>query len=456
MEKYDKKNFIKTLIGAIIFSLSNFPITTIIGLSVYITSFIHLNQSFVTMHYGTFFQPINQISTKLIGPIGGILENKIGFHETLFLGSFLIFISLIGFYVQQNIYYFYILICIMGIGNGISIPYTKNLIMYIPKRKGFISSAIMIPNIISLAIFKFIGEKIINKEGYTLNPKKNEIFYPERICKNIEIYLMLCIIVFPILRIISMILMKKYKEKKDIQKLNNKNIENYLIGKYNNNENNEDIMKVLKNYRFWLIGGISFFATFNQHFIVATSRTFGALIGIDGKILQYLGIINSLSLITISPLFGYLSDKIGTKIILTFIIIINGLISFCFYLFIDNNLMFIILNFSMFIVFSGFLTIMNPHIMHIFGLKNSIILIGINGIFATVSNIISSCTAFIISKFYPGITIKNPYKICFLIGAFLNFISFILINYDSDVPFDYDGMQKNDLIKNKENELEEN
>ena len=214
-------------------------------------------------------------------------------------------------------------------------------------------------------------------------------------------------------------------------------------------------MKVLKNYRFWLIGGISFFATFNHHFIVATSRTFGALIGIDGKILQYLGIINSLSLITISPLFGYLSDKIGTKIILTFIIIINGLISFCFYLFIDNNLMYIILNFSIHIVFSGFLTSMNPHIMHIFGLKNSIILIGINGIFATVSNIISSCTAFIISKFYPGITIKNPYKICFLIGAFLN-ISFILINYDSDVPFDYNGMQKNDLIKNKENELEEN
>ena len=215
MKKEIKKKFIKTLIGAVIFSLSNFPMTTIIGLSVYITSFIHLKQSFVTMHYGTFFNPINQISTKIAGPIAGILEKKIGFHSTLILGSFLIFISLIGYYIQQNIYIFYILICLMGFGNGVSIPYTKNLIMYEPKRKGLISSSIMIPNIISMAIFKFLGEKIINKKGYTLNPKKNEIYYPEKICKNIQIYFILCIIIFPFLRIISMILMKKYNDDKE-------------------------------------------------------------------------------------------------------------------------------------------------------------------------------------------------------------------------------------------------
>ena len=454
MEKKDKKHFTKTLIGAIIFSLSNFPITSILGLGVYITSYIHLRQSFVTMHYGAFFLPINQISTKLVGPIAGILENKIGFHETLFLGSFLVFISLIVCYTQQNIYYFYILICIMGIGNGLSIPYTKNLIMYIPQRKGLISSAIMIPNIISLSIFKFVGEKIINKEGYTLNPEKNEIFYPERICKNIKIYFMLCIIIFPIIRLISLILMKKYDDKKEIAKINN-NIEN-LIEKNNKKENNEDIMKALKNKKYWLIVGITFFATFNQHFIVSTSRTFGALIGIDGKILQYLGIVNSLSLITISPLFGHLTDKIGTKIILSFIIILNGLISFGYSFFIDYNLMFIILNFSIHIVFSGFLTSMNPHIMHIFGLKNSIILIGINGIFGTFSNIIASITAFIISLYYPGITIKIPYKFCFLIGGFFNIIAFILVIYDSDVPFDYnDDLQKNFLGKDNGSELEE-
>jgi MFS family permease len=251
-----------------------------------------------------------------------------------------------------------------------------------------------------------------------------------------------------------MILIKKYNENNEIGKINN-NIEN-LIEKNNKKENNEDIMKALKNKKFWLIVGISFFASFNQHFIVATSRTYGALIGIDGKILQYLGIVNSLSLIIISPLFGHLTDKIGTKIILSFIIILNGLISFGFGFFIDYNLMYIILNFSIHIVFSGFLTSMNPHIMHIFGLKNSIILIGINGIFSTFSNIISSLTAFIISKYYHGTTITIPYKFCFFIGGFLNIISFILIMYDNDVPFDYnDDLQKNNLENGNETELEE-
>ena len=118
--------------------------------------------------------------------------------------------------------------------------------------------------------------------------------------------------------------------------------------------------------------------------------------------------------------------------------------------------MFIILNFSIHIVFSGFLTSMNPHIMHIFGLKNSIILIGINGIFGTFSNIIASITAFIISLYYPGITIKIPYKFCFLIGGFFNIIAFILVIYDSDVPFDYnDDLQKNYLGKDNGSELEE-
>ena len=64
MKKEIKKKFIKTLIGAVIFSLSNFPMTTIIGLSVYITSFIHLKQSFVTMHYGTFLIQLTKFQPK--------------------------------------------------------------------------------------------------------------------------------------------------------------------------------------------------------------------------------------------------------------------------------------------------------------------------------------------------------------------------------------------------------
>ena len=400
------------------------------------------------MHYGTFFGPISQISMTIVGPIAGILDEKIGFHKTLILGSSIIFISLIGIYNQQNIYFFYILLALKGIGTGICLPLPgKNLVMYIPNKKGFISSTMMIPNILLATFFGFLGEKIINRNGYTLNPKIGEQFYPDNICINIKKYFIICILVFPIGRIISLFLIKKYKNNSNNsnnikqnntnKKLENSSIEISTISENIQRQNNNSVKKALKNKRYWLIVGISFFASFSQHFIMGTSRTFGALIGINGTILQYLGIARSLSLIIISPIFGFLVDKIGSKYILTGITLLSSLISFSFGVFINETYIFIILNILECIVFSGFMTAMNPHMMHVFGIKNSIILGGINGIFGTISSVIVSFTAFTISKFYKSQFLKIPYRVCFFIVSFLDFISFILTLFDSDKPFNY-------------------
>ena len=149
------------------------------------------------MHYGTFFGSINQISTTLISCLSGILEHKIGFFNTIILGTSITLTSLFGFYYIQNIYLFYFFICLMGIGNGLCIPLPmKNLLLYIPEKKGLFSSLMMIPQVFFSSIFGFLGEKIINKNGYTLNIEKKEIFYPEYICQNIKTYFLLCIFFF--------------------------------------------------------------------------------------------------------------------------------------------------------------------------------------------------------------------------------------------------------------------
>ena len=44
-KKKAKSTFKKTLIGSLIFNLSHSPILPIMGLSVYITSYIHLKQN---------------------------------------------------------------------------------------------------------------------------------------------------------------------------------------------------------------------------------------------------------------------------------------------------------------------------------------------------------------------------------------------------------------------------
>ena len=170
---------------------------------------------------------------------------------------------------------------------------------------------------------------------------------------------------------------------------------------------------------------------------MGTSRTYGALIGIKGTILQYLGIARSLSLIIISPIFGYLVDKMGSVKILLFITLLSSLTSISFSIFINNTNIFIVLNILECIVFAGFFSSMNPHMMNVFGIKNSVILGGINGIFATISSIIVSFTSFYVSKSYIGEKIKIPYQIFFFIGGLLNFISFFLTFFDSDKEFNY-------------------
>ena len=420
-----KSNFKITLIGSIIFNLSHSPLLPIMGLSVYITSYIHLKQNWITMHYGSFFGTINQISMTLISSLSGILEHKIGFFNTIIFGSSITLISLFGFYYFQNIYIFYFFICLMGIGNGLCIPLPmKNLLLYIPEKKGLFSSLMMIPQVFFSSIFGFLGEKIINKNGYTLNIEKKEIFYPEYICRNVKYYFLICIFFLPIGRIISLFLIKEYKNETILKKRKSSIIDSA-------------IKQALNNKRFWLIVSISFFSAFNQQFILNTSRTFGALIGINGSILQYLSLIQSLSMIIISPIFGIFVDKFGSKYILMILTFICSLIGFGFGIFFEKTIMFIIFNILNVIIFSGFINTMNPHIMHVFGIKYSIFLSGIYGIFRTLSSIIVSSSSFIISKYYFGEMIKVPYRICYFIGGFLCIISFILTFFDSDEPFEY-------------------
>ena len=64
---------------------------------------------------------------------------------------------------------------------------------------------------------------------------------------------------------------------------------------------NKKIKKVIKTFRFWRIALVQLFLTFAFSFIIGTGRTFGALIGIDGKALQFLMLCQTGALILIGP-----------------------------------------------------------------------------------------------------------------------------------------------------------
>ena len=98
-----KNKYVSTLIGTILIYLSVAFILPVGNFSVYITSYIHLYQDFVTMHFGTYFSPILTLIMTFARSIGGVLEGKIGFMPTTFLGLGILLITVpIGIWASQN------------------------------------------------------------------------------------------------------------------------------------------------------------------------------------------------------------------------------------------------------------------------------------------------------------------------------------------------------------------
>ena len=205
-----KNKYTSSLIAslAIYFALSFIlPINTF---AVYITSYIHIKQHFVTMHYGLFLNLIFGFANTFSLSLGGFLENYIGFFYTIIVGVMIVFITNLVFIFQQNIWLCYFLCMFFGIGAGISTSLLgKNLILYVPEKKGIVSGIIGMATIIFCAIFSVGGEKLINPKGEDVN---DDDLYREGIANKTYIYFMIGECFIPIGLIIFLLYIYEYKK----------------------------------------------------------------------------------------------------------------------------------------------------------------------------------------------------------------------------------------------------
>ena len=74
-----KNKIISTFVGSFLIYIGVAFILPINNFTVYITSYIHLKQAYVTMHYGMFIRLVFAFSNSFSTPLGGYLENLIGF-----------------------------------------------------------------------------------------------------------------------------------------------------------------------------------------------------------------------------------------------------------------------------------------------------------------------------------------------------------------------------------------
>ena len=207
-----KNQFISVFIGTcgIIIAFSFvFPIP---AFSVYITSYIHEKQKFVTMYYGLFFHLIFSLSMSLGQSLGGFLELIFGFYSTNLFGLLLILIADIFFLNAQNIWLCYVLTFVMASGSGISNSLTrKNLAFFRPARKGLLVSILGAITTLFSAGFSISGEKLINPDGYTLN--KTEEYYDYKYSSKTYIYFTMAFFAIPIGVIIFLLFIVAYTKK---------------------------------------------------------------------------------------------------------------------------------------------------------------------------------------------------------------------------------------------------
>ena len=491
--KLIKNKFISTIIGTLAVYIGIAYILPIGNFSVYITSFIHLKQEFVTMHYGMFINLIFHFAAVLSHPLGGVIENKIGFLFTIYTGYIILFIGNLAFIFQQNLWLCGVLCIVMGIGEGIAYSLLmKNLTFYAPKKKGIISGAMGIAITVVVSIFSLTGEKIIAFNGYTLRDK--EEFYPEHIAERTYLYFIIGIFSIPISMIISTIFLYEYKpevaSKKYIDKTNdsennngnneindsnddssNENSEelnndknkskgdirfrfaaNYLEQKEVKEKAKTNVKIALKSLRFWRIALFSFLLNFPLKFISITGRTIGALIGLNGKALQYLQVFQAIAVIIGGPLLGILVDKKGPLLILrivSFILFIPGILLIFF---MDNIFVFIGCLMLDELALVGLSVGFHTFIMEIFGIQESVILGGVINLFSKISEIVITVTAFVVSFFYTKVELEIPYKFIYIICTCLCLISIILILVENKEKYNYN----NDKIDNDSGEEKDN
>ena len=448
-----RTNFILCIISCIFLSIGFGALMILSNFNVYIVSYIHdsPSQDYVNLQYGNLMVPILLFAMTCFSPLSGPIEKKIGPKFTIILGQIIILIFLALFYIQQNIWFSYF-IC-FGIGFGYSINSMipiKNSCFYYPKYKGILSNIIISFGTIFSSIFNILGEKVVNPKGVPTT----DGFYPVDVGKNYKILIIYIGIINLISALFGIIFFIEYNpnfeknEIKNVEECETDDITNSNDGNNEIIENDEnykfEMKKILKNYRIWLISVLGSFTCFYSGFALNTFRTFISLTQTteeDGKFIQYLGSILFICLCVSGPIFGFISDKLGFRISIVSLTFVGIIDSVGFIFFLENKIMYRILICVGSVIMNGTIAVIYPHVMEVFGIKYSLELTGIAGLFTGISDLGGAIVSFIFGILWEKAEeIIEPYRIVFIVGAGLNIVAFILQFLEPNEEFNFDNI----------------
>ena len=446
----NKKKGILALISAILINLLTGNLFSFANFIPYYKSFLyyrHGNIEKVSDSQLYYVAPVGIFIHNTLPSVTGFLDNKLGTRILNIIGSISLLISQLLIY---NFIDYYIILISYGLfGLCGSLTYfqsLKNCWKYFPDKKGLISGIIFSSFGLSAFIFTSLGDYIISSNDN--KDSKDGEYYSKETSEKFLIYIKVFIICIIVMGTISCILCFPFEEEslkendrsenneinKDLSATDNENYENnenhYSVEmKYDANKEEVDDLTLkdsLLSKDFFLCLTVAGCTLIYGFLLTNTYRNFGKKqLNSHEKALQYLSkaftLLNTFSRLA----WGFIFDKIGFKL-LYFIVCINQLICGGYIYWSSKYIVqyFIIVCFGV-LSYAGHIILFPNLIHHKFGVDNSVVILGICGIFAGISALIGPILT-------TNIEDEEDYLLAYLLGVAPTAVSLFITCFIKD------------------------
>ena len=193
--------------------------------------------------------------------------------------------------------------------------------------------------------------------------------------------------------------------------------------------------KALRSFRVWKLFTLVLCSYLALNLVLICWRPIGVNVGIPTEKLQLIGTINFIMTSIGTPFFGFLSDKIPFRILYTVIAAITSFVGFAFCYSFGSVTIFMIMVCGMNFILGGYIAVLPPHYMKVFGMKYYVEVGGVVGFANVIMGPICSLFAYFVEN---GVEDKIfAYRIIFITGAAMNIVSLVIGVFESDEEFDY-------------------
>ena len=199
---------------------------------------------------------------------------------------------------------------------------------------------------------------------------------------------------------------------------------------------------------------ITGFMPFWINFLTSTYRVYITLIDISSSVIPKVSPINVLLSSLLGPIWAICVDKYGYQIttkVIGIICMVNAAYYIAFF-YINNKIMYLIgLAVSCCCSRTVMMSVINPHIMQIYGMKNFLVIGGFSRLFVQSSGFIAAIISIFISKTHSNADeLHSPYVIMAIIGSVLSVFGFVLTFFETDENF-FEENENKEKEKDDEN-----